>query len=250
MTMKRNLGKLGTVAIYVLAAPLMLLLIVALLPLIFGGMAMNAYLKILAWLRHDPRHEAPKHYRIYTDNEYPTSERDVRHIFDKYLSLIKNEIPASLEVTEVDVDSDNKKILATPEDIAMITIRTSIRGEHGVATIEMSAVGGPGDAKIFSSSTNGDFPPYLHVIYTQDDGIRTVFDVQGSDALEFLVASLMNGQTISRSGQVWVRIEPGLYVVNYTILKSIKSDRLRNEYGYRSDLSHAKARMYLFDKKS
>jgi len=89
----------------------------------------------------------------------------------------------------------------------------------------------------------------LNVVYTQNDGLRTVFDVSGDHTLEFLIASMQYGQVLSNAGQIWTRLHKEVYAVNYGVKSSEKSDRIGNDYGYRKAFSNAKARMYFFDRK-
>lgn len=115
-----------------------------------------------------------------------------------------------------------------------MTIQTAI----GKAHLEMQACGDiEVDDGMFTALQDGDAPPYLNVIYTKNDGLRTVFDVSGYDTLEFLVASMRHGQTLSRAGQIWTRLRKDLYIVNYSVKKSEKSDRIGNDYGYRKSFS-------------
>lgn len=113
-----------------------------------------------------------------------------------------------------------------------------------------SAWGGYGDeadGEIFSAYEDGDSPPYVGVTYVQRDGLRISFILATDTALEFLVASIRNGQTRSRAGQVWRMIRKNLYIVNYSVCKSGKLDSLNGAYGYRRAYSNKKAREYFYD---
>lgn len=205
--------------------------------------------KLFIRLRHDPIHKPPKKYHIYANDDYPEGKKALHEYFGKFIAVIEKDADAT-DVSEIQVEelgSDQGEYA----DSYGVTLSVTVRTKVGKAHLEMQACGDiEVDDGMFTALQDGDAPPYLNVIYTQNDGLRTVFDVSGYDTLEFLVASMRHGQTLSRAGQIWTRLRKDLYIVNYSVKKSEKSDRIGNDYGYRKSFSDAKARMYFYDNKA
>lgn len=168
--------------------------------------------------------------------------------FNKYITVVKKYCGIKLD-PRVIVDG-HKEVEDEQSDVeveSVITISTKLETDKGVATLKMEALGGSSGDDLFVSIHDGDVPPFLEVVYAQTDGLRTVFYVSGSEEIEFLIASLKSGQHISNAGQAWARIKDGLWIVNYSIKKTDKSDRIGVNYGYRHEFSETKAHQYFFD---
>ena len=246
--MKSILSKIGTALLIVIAAPLFVVLIVGLLPIILWFVILDTVRKWSERLRKDPRHTSPKRYRIYANNEYPEDEGEVRKYFDRYIAVVKKDCNIKTYIA-VEIEKPDKDAEISADDEYLVILSATLSTSQGVATLKMDAASFGGSNETFTANQDGDVPPYLEVAYKQPDGLRTVFDVSGYDSLEFLVASLNNGQRLSRAGQIWTKLKDDLWVVNYSVKKSDRSDRIRNDYGYRHAFSDARARQYFFDKK-
>ncbi len=237
--MKAILSKLGTALLIIIVAPV---LIVGLLPIILWFVLLDILSKLFIRLRKDPKRMSLKRHRIYSNNEYPEGGDGVGEYFDRYLTVIKKDCSIKTDTVVID------KSLDDTEDAYLVTLSATLNKNHGTAMIKMEAAGFSND-DLFTATQDGDIPPYLEVVYRQPDGPRTVFDVSGYDSLEFLIASLNNGQRLSRAGQIWTKLKDDLWIVNYSVKKSDRSDRIGRDYGYRRTFSDAKARQYFFDKK-
>lgn len=246
--MKSIATKIGTVVGYAILIPVSIFLLVAVLPFVIFMIALEWWRKLFIRLRHDPPYKSPKKYHIYTNNNYPEGKKGLHEYFDKFVAVIQKDA-AVTDISEVKVEEfcDNQ---GEYTDSYGFIFSVTLQNATGKAILEMQACGdAEADDGIFTAMQDGDTPPYLNVVYTQNDGLRTVFDVSGYDTLEFLIASMRHGQTLSRAGQIWTMLQKDVYIVNYSVKKSEKSDRIDNDYGYRKNFSDAKARLYFFDKK-
>jgi hypothetical protein len=244
--MKKIFTKIGLTLLIIVVIPLFIILVVGTLPMIILSITLDWWRKLFVWLRHDPEHKTPKQYHIYTDNNYPEGKEALSGYFEKFVAVIKKDV-GTIEVADINIEElgDNQGEYG---DSHGILYSTTLQTSTSKASIEMQACGDlEAVCGVFTALQDGDIPPYLNVIYTQSDGLRTVFNVSGYDSLEFLVASLQHGQTVSDAGQIWTMLRKGLYIVNYSMKKSEKSDRIGTNYGYRKSFSDAKTRMYFFD---
>lgn len=247
--MKAILSKIGTVLLAIVVIPLILAGLIAALPMILWWLLLDITRKLFIRLRKDPRHTPPKRYRIPADNEYPEGKDEVRVYFDRYISIIKKDCNIKTNIKVMTDGFDDEDTSGIPTDgWRQITFSAELSTRQGTANVKMEAVGGFGSNDLFTSDQDGDAAPYLEVVYKQSDGLRTVFDVSGYDSLEFFIASLNNGQRLSQAGQIWTRLKNDLWIVNYSVKKSDRSDRIGRDYGYRRTFSDAKARQYFFDK--
>ena len=246
--MKAILSKIGTALLIIIVAPLFIVLVVGLLPIILWYVFLDLIRKLFIRLRKDPRHTSPKRYHIYANNEYPKDESEVRKYFDQYIAVIKKDCNIKTDIA-VGVEKPDEDAEISADDEYLVTFSATLSTSQGVATLKMDAASFGGSNETFTANQDGDVPPYLEVAYKQPDGLHTVFDVSGYDSLEFLVASLNNGLRLSRAGQIWTKLKDDLWIVNYSVKKSDRSDRIRNDYGYRHAFSDARARQYFFDKK-
>ena len=246
--MKRVISRVGDILLYILFIPLTLLLVVGLLPVILWFAVSSAISKVFIKLRKDPKHIPPTRYEIYSHDYYPATEAELIKYFDKFISAIEKDcnVIASDMVKNEGLDK-NSKATNYVDGNRYITLSTVIKTEKGKASIRMEAMGDYCDEGFFISMNDGDLPPYLEVVYSQHGKLRTVFWVSAASDMEFLVASLNNGQIVSRAGQVWAKLKDDLYMVNYSVKKSESSDRLGATYGYRRKLSDKKAREHYFD---
>lgn len=246
--MKSILSKAGETLLIIIVVPVILLLVIAVSPMIIWFVLLDLVQKLFIRLRKDPRHTPPKRYQIYANNEYPESNAELREYFDRYITVIKKDcgITADIEIVVEGLDDiDDAK--TSSDDEHLVTLSAKLHTNQGAATLKMEAVHIGNE--IFTATQDGDIAPYLEVVYTQPDGLRTVFDVSGYDSLEFLVASLNSGQRLSRAGQIWVKLKSNLYIVNYSVKKSDRSDRIGGDYGYRHAFSDTRARKYFYDKR-
>lgn len=247
--MKTILSKIGTVLFAIVLIPLLLASLIVALPMILWWLLLDVTRRLFIRLRKDPRHTPPKRYHIYGDNEYPEGKDEVRKYFDRYIAIIKKDCDMKTDIRVTTDGFDDEDTSETPTDgWRQITFSAELSTRQGTATAKMEAVGGFGNNDLFTATQDGDATPYLEVIYKQPDGLRTVFDVSGYDSLEFLIASLNNGQRLSRAGQIWTKLKDDLWIVNYSVKKSDRSDRIGGDHGYRHVFSDAKARQYFFDR--
>lgn len=243
--MKIPLERISTVAIWVVVSPFLVFLLVAVSPIIIGMFLLYCVSKFFSYARKDPIPKMFKTQLFDSEDTYPTTTRDLEKMYMDYISKIAKVTNASIgEVTkdgfaELNDDSDG-----------IVSLRTKLIGRHGAAEILMDAVdNGLEDDRVFYSANDGDRPPYLEVIYSQNDGMRTRFDVSHNEQALFLIATLKSGQELSNARQVWTKISNNVYMVNYSIKKSNKSDRISSHYGYRTVMHRGKAREYFFDQK-
>lgn len=245
--MKAILSKIGTVLLVIVAVPLFVVLIVGLLPVILWFVLLDAIRKLSELLRKDPKHTPPKRYHIYSNNEYPQGKDGLRKYFDRYVAVIKKDCAIDSSVNIAVEGFNEEGELSSTDNEGFVTLSATLRANHGTATVKMEATYFTSNM-IFAAAQDDEVPPYLEVIYKQSNELRTVFDVSGYDSLEFLVASLNNGQRLSHAGQTWTKLKDDLWIVNYSVKKSDRSDRIRGDYGYRYAFSDTKARQYFFDR--
>lgn len=242
--MKSILGKIAEIAAYIIIIPLGILLLIALTPIILAFILIYWVSKASSYLRKDPKHKPPKQYSIYSDGSYPTGINELRNYFNLYIRAIRNS-----GVTRIEVQPEDLEVGGDGE-WDCVTFLAHITTEYGSANLKMIASGDTREANaMFSSMHDGDVPPYCEVEYLQTDGLRTLFNVDGANTVEFFISSLNNGQILSDSGQVWTRVNDNLYIVNYSRKKSDRSDRISSDYGYRRQFSNARVRQYGFDAK-
>jgi len=245
---KSIVTKIGIVVGYVILIPFAIFMLVAILPLIILTIALDWWRKLFMYLRHDPPHRVPKKYRIYNYSGYPKGKKGLREYFDKFVTAIQKNADVT-DISEIRLEELGNNQGENADEYGF-TFSVTIQTSTGKAHLEMQACGDTqGDDGVFVALEDGDVPLYLNVVYTQNDGLRTVFDVSGDHTLEFLIASMQYGQVLSNAGQIWTRLHKEVYAVNYGVKSSEKSDRIGNDYGYRKAFSNAKARMYFFDRK-
>lgn len=249
--MRRFLDKFGKIMLIifsfiVLAAFAPLIILAA---MIVGGNSI--IIAIARNLRGDPKRglQMPeahddKWQKARTPQEFVES-------FNRIVKLISNKSDSRLGEIETEGFDD---ILTKPFDGWMdLKVKRSVWSAQGSLSASLEFVYGEingerlADLADDESRCGSSFPTIL-LEWRSASGGRLLFYLHTDESLWFAIELLKSGYRLSQAKQAWVYVtKMNVWLVNYTVLKSDKSDRIGVSYGQRKQFSEKQAREYWLD---
>jgi hypothetical protein len=208
---------------------------------------------IMRAVRKDPRveHEITEAH----DSDWQTANTPEEFIesFNKLLNVISGKSGVNVDKLKQEGFEEIPSIEEDDGHVIPLRLENTLHSTHGslTATLEFvytkyneSYVAGLED----EDSRSGSGFPELQMEWKSSTGQRLLFTTSTDESLWFAIGLLISGHRLSKAGQAWVYLEQMKpWLVNYTVIRSDKSDRIGVDYGSRRNFSEERTHQYWLD---